>query len=78
MSNFSVHWVLLDRTAADVSATATQARQRDDQRALDEKRKERSRQRKGGGSITQASVPRPKKAKVRFQKGGMVEKRVRP
>ena len=64
--------------AANNSATATAARQRDNQRALDEKRKERSRKRKGGRSITQASVPRPKKATVRFQKGGMVEKRVRP
>ena len=64
--------------AANNSATATAARQRDNQRALDEKRKERIRKRKGERSITQAAVLRPKQVTVRFQKGGMVEKRLGP
>ena len=57
-------------TAANNSATATAARQRDNQRALDAKRKERSRKRQGGRSISQVSVARPQKATVRFGKGG--------
>ena len=64
--------------SANNSETTTAARQHHNQRALDEKRKKCRRKRQGKISITQASLPRPKKATVRFQKGGMVEKRVRP
>ena len=49
---------LENNTARISPATATAARQHDHQRALDARRKERSRKRKGGGSITQASITR--------------------